>query len=266
MLFSKLKEEIGLLGCDLVENQDLLITSVNRALRDLYNSRTILKTVTLAAAGLQPVLYYKEISLPAGKTIEIPINGRAYSMKAHGILTYLVRDGSDSNAYSVKSPYEATAVKGFMNFGGSIKIWGDFAINIYDFAVYDRVYTGEREDIPLYGPTITFDLRKMYGDFMSFISPATDRDGRVIENCKLYDGRLEIDSAYKGGVTLTYRRLPRSVTIYDLDAGEDFEVDIPEEYTHLFPLLVTSCLWLEEDEAKSKYYKAKSASSSIKIK
>ena len=40
------------------------------------------------------------------------------------------------------------------------------------------------------------------------------------------------------------------------DAGEDFEVDIPEEYTHLFPLLVTSCLWLEEDEAKSKYYKA----------
>ena len=256
MLITKLKEELALLGFESsLENDGQLVTAVNRALRDLYNSRTITKTVMLAASGIQPIAYYKEIHLPAGKTIEIPVTGRAFSMKAHGILTYLIRDGRDANAYSVYSPYEATVIKSFMNYGGSVSIWGDYSMSVYDFAVYDRVYTDKREDIPSYGPTITFDLRKMYGDFMSFISPPRDYSGRIIENTRLYDGKLEIDSSYTGSISLSYRRLPNSITASDVLLNESLTIDVPEEYTHVFPLLVSYYLWLEDDETKSKYYR-----------
>lgn len=255
MRLSELSQEVALLGFNAtVEEGDLLLNSVNRALRELYNSRTIINKVVLAASGTKPIFYVKEIHRPGGNIITLPVDGKAFSMRVHGVMTYMTTDGGVNNARTVISPNEATLVRGFFTKGGYISLWADLSFTVYDFCVFKEIFSGEVKDIPHYGPTVTFDLRDIYGDFMSFISPAKDRNGRVIKNCVLYDGKVEVDSDYRGEINLSYRRLPTKIDKLHSE-NEDPIIDIPEEYTHIFPLLVASYVWLEADEPKAKYYK-----------
>lgn len=255
MLFSELSKEVALLGFDAgIDSADLLLSSTNRALRELYNSRNITKRVTLAASGVRPTTYIREIHRPGGHKIDIPIQGKAFSMMVHGIMTYMITDGNNKNAFTVGNGNELTLVRGFITYGGYISLWADLSFTVYDFCVFDEIFSGKVNEIPHYGPTVTFDLREIYGDFMSFASPAKDRFGKAIKNCILNDGKVEVDSSYRGEIILSYRRLPSTVSIPILD-GDDPKIDIPEEYSHIFPLLVASYVFLEADETKAKYYK-----------
>ncbi len=255
MLLSELSNEVNLLGYNTsTEDEGLFFSCVNRALRDLFAGRTITKNVTLAATGVKPISYIREIQSKSGEMVRLPAYGKAFSMRVHGTVTYSVKDGNDVNTYTVDSPNEATLVKAFLTYGGIISLWGQFSFTIYDYSVYDQIFTQNLNDIPHYGPTVTFNLREIYGDFMSFVSPAKDRNGKAISGCILYDGRVEVDSSYRGEIFLSYRRLPSTVC-EPINSDDIQMIDIPTEYTHIFPLLVASYLFAGEDEVKAKYYR-----------
>ena len=83
-----------------VGSKRLMAGSANRALRDLYSRRRILRTVRLYAAGLTPALYYKQLYCQSGNTIRVPLQGKAYSMRLLGEGIYRIVDGGKTtNGY-----------------------------------------------------------------------------------------------------------------------------------------------------------------------
>ena len=217
-------------------DRNKFIYSINRALRRLYADRKIEKTVKLATRRPEPISYYKEIHSPDGNEIEFPLVGKSYSMRIHGTCTYMINDGGVINVRTVESKNEATVVKGFISYGGTITFWGSFAYTIYDFAVYDEIYSEKAKEIPEYGLKRIFNLRDIYGDFMSFTSPATDLSGNPLKCCRLYDGKVEVDTDYTGEIAISYRCLPEEISLAEDENAT--EIAVPKEYTHLFVMLV----------------------------
>ena len=241
-------------GADIDKN--LLISSANRALRELYNHRTITKTVKFSARGLVPTIYYDEIVCKNGNPISLSAVGKCYSFRLCGKGYYSINDGSETIVKQFDTGPESELVRGFITFGGTIKFWGSFSFSIYDFSVYDERLSPDITDIPDCVSTTEYDIRKIYGDFMAFVSPATDKNGKVIDGCTLHDGRLKISSRYRGEIHLTYRRLPQTIVSANPGSTEK-DIDIPSEYLYLFPLLVASYVWLDNDEKKANYYKSR---------
>lgn len=250
MTFDELETELTILGNNQpITDESLLILSVNRALRRLYNDLRIVKEVRIAARTIKPISYYKEIYCKSGEFMEFPLNGKAYSMRFHGSGKYMITDGDVTNTYTVDSKKEAKVIKGFLSYGGKISFWGSFSFTVYDFAVYDEIFSPQLADIPEEGSHRVFDLREMYGDFMSFISPPADSDGNLID-CNMQDGKIEIDSSFEGEIILRYRRLPTKV----ISTMEIQTLDVPEEYLHLFCLLAAAYYWYYTDDGLSGHY------------
>ena len=257
MTITELGKEIKFLGFDseAVINKQQLISAANRALRELYNQRTITRTVKFSARGLVPTSYHEEIICKNGNEVILPLVGRCYSMRVCGKGFYAVHDGANISANQFETGLETKLVRGFISFGGYIRFWGSFSFSIYDFSVYDEFFSPRVEDIPDCVAASEYDIREMYGDFMAFVSPATDRYGNIIEGARLHDGRLQISSKFRGEVHLTYRRLPD--VIIEEEEKYETDIDIPDEYLYVFPLLVASYIWLDTDSTKANYYKSR---------
>ena len=250
MTINELLAELRIVGGESTfSDRNLLIYSINRALRRLYADQRIEKTVRLATRRPKPIAYYKEIHSKDGDIKEIPITGKSFSMRIHGECTYVVTDGPATTVRTIDSKNEATLIKGFLTYGGKISIWSSFAYTIYDLAVYDEIYSERPNDIPEYGIKITFNLRDIYGDFMSFTTPATDLAGNPIKSARLYDGKVEVGSDYTGEIMLSYRCLPTEISLAEDDNST--EIVVPNEYSHLFVLLVAYYGMLFKDDDKA---------------
>ena len=237
MTINDLLIDLHIVGKDeTFSDRNLFVYSINRALRRLYADRRIEKTVRLATRRPEPIAYYKEIHSPDGKIIEIPIEGKSYSMRIHGTCTYMINDGSVVTVRTVESKNETAVVKGFISYGGKISFFSSFAFTVYDLAIYNEIYSEKVKEIPEYGSKRIFNLRDIYGDFMSFTSPATNLAGKTLDFCRLYDGKVEVDTDYTGEIYISYRCLPTEI-ILDNDDNTT-EIEVPNEYTHLFVMLV----------------------------
>lgn len=257
MTYNDLQSEILLLGGGLtLPDSRTFAANVNQALRRLYTDRLIERRVRIVSRPITPVSYYKEIQVKNGKLVDIPLNGVAFSMRVHGKGRYRVLDGEAVDMGVIDSMNGTIVIKRFLSYGGTLSLWGSFTFAVYDLAVYDQTFSENKEDIPEYGSTKIYDLREMYGDYMAFTSSAEDSDGEPIKNCKLIDGRIEIDPDYSGEIILSYRRLPNEILITD-DEDSDAEqiIDVPEEYRLLYLELLASYCFLQDDEVLAKYYR-----------
>ncbi len=233
-----------------LDDESLLIASVNRALRDLYNNRRIDKTVELFNHGITPILYEKKISLKNGDMRVFEIPGHSYSMKVHGAGQYIISNNETFNVYNVDSINDAKLIKGLIAKNSFITFMSNLSLTVYDFSVYDEILSNDPKDVPDGGPTKTINVGEIYGDFVSFSAPPKDRNGRVLENCTLHGDKITIPSDYKGGISITYRYLPKTV-----QGATGEQIDIPPQYTHFFPLLVAYYFWIGKDEDLALEYK-----------
>lgn len=253
MLYEELSAEVGRLGfCDIETNDTGLLTASNLALREIYSRLSLSRTARLAARGIKPILYHKQLTGKNGEAIEIELNGSAYSFRIHGSCQFAIMKGTSYNLTSVESTHEARQFKGITSIGSKIRFFGNFTYTIYDFSVYEDVLSLSEADIPDAGASARFNMRELYPDFMSFLSPATDTDGNPLKNCRLGDGVVEISSDYTGEILLPYRYMPEA-----LNGEHDQIIDLPGEYTHLLPLLVASYYLLDKKESLARYYKAR---------
>lgn len=234
MTYSELIDEVTLLTGAPIQKYDLMLSSTNRALKDLYTRVSVEKTVRLAAHGLKPTAHYKKISCIAGVQTVIKMKGAAFSMRVHGSGQYRLENNDASEVVRINSPNETKLIRGFIDKEATLTLWSGLSFSVYNLSVYDRAFSSEVKDIPEYGQTMVYDLRSMYGDFMSFVSPPKDVDGNLLDVCELRDGKAIINTDYSGEIVLTYRRMPEELI------DDDSQIlDIPNEYLHLFPLLVT---------------------------
>lgn len=248
--------EVELLGGgEIIEDRSLLLSLANRALRELYSSIPITRTVVFNARGRRPAVYYNEILCNAGNRINIPLVGKAYSMRLCGKGYYSIVDGDSTKVIQFDTGLDTTVVRGFISEGGTVSFWGSFTFVVYDFSLYDEIYSSSPDSIPDGKATSTYDIREIYSDFLAFISPPRDRYGKTIDQARLHDGILEIDSSFSGEIILTYRRMPTEIygAVVENDAVE--VIDLLEEYKYMFIYLFWYHYWYNTDEAKAKIYK-----------
>ena len=250
MLFSELREKTRFCGYEIDDIE--LIHCANLALREIFTTQKIIRNVRLASGGIHRVSHYPIIDCKSGDRFEIPLNGKAFSMRVKGSGQYMLREGSEFNVFPIESGEDTMLIKKTVGTSASITLWTSYSMTVYDLSVYDRIYSMNIEDIPDGLSVTTYDIRSLYGDFMSFVAPPTDAGGVPISNYNMYDGRLEVDSEYEGEILLHYRRLPVSI----VGAEEDEEIDIPSEYEYLLPLLAASYAILWIDEPRSKYLRS----------
>ena len=251
MTFEELKLEVSSLSFGLIEESgNLLLSSANLALRDIYNRRTITKSVRLYTHGQRPIYYRKRVDFPKGVKKSLPLFGKAFSLRLCGNGFYRILDGTSQIVETFDTGDESLLLRGFITKGGSIEFWGSFSFTVYDFSLYEEIYSREVKDIPMGDETVVLDIRKIYSDFMSFISAPTDASGNEIKGARLIDGKILLDRSYGGEIILTYRRLPAEIT-----ADVKTTIDLPEELCHLLPLLTLSYCLLDSDFDKAMYYK-----------
>lgn len=258
MTFKEFINELHGIGSgDHIDSVESLTYFFNGALRELYARMPITKTVKFNLRGHKPRTYYKEIVCKSDQSITIPIEGMAYSFRIMGKGNYIVKDAAITDAYQFDTGRESQLVRGFITESGTIRFWGGFTFVIYDFSIYDDIYSPEVDSIPDGSPITVLNLRDTYGDFLAFTSAPTDRFGKTIEGCRLYDGRLEISSSYSGEVYLTYRRMPSLLTyVFGSEAITLAEsIDVSDEY--ILPLIYLTWYhyWYNLDDHRSKIYK-----------
>lgn len=210
----------------------------------------ITNTVRLFMRGLTPSYYRKEVHLKGGGEIRLPLNGVAFSMRICGYGNYAIYDGKTVNAIPFDTGFQSKIVKGFIKNGGYIMLYGDTSFSVYDYSVYSEICSSRESDIPDGSNRISHDIRTLCSDFMAFVELPKDSWGNTVPNSVLRDGKVEVDSDYKGEIVLTYRKLPTEI-INDPQTV----IDIPEEYSHLLTLLTAHYFLLDADESKAKYYR-----------
>lgn len=250
MTFNELKEEVIALGFDdSLEDEMVLVSAVNRALRTIYSERSITKELHLFSSGDLPHYKTKEIRHIGKETVTLPLAGRAFSMRVFGQGVFTVR--GKGGEYNIKFDGMGELIRYLCASENEIVFGGDYAYTIADFTVYKDLYSPLAEDIPDGSGRRVFDIKKLAPDFLAFVENPRDYSGKCIPNCTLFDGKLEIDSSYRGEIIVTYRRLPLAAT----GTLPSENIDVPEELSHLLPLLVASYVWLDDDEQKAKYYR-----------
>ena len=256
MTYTELKNEVAILTGNPDVSTSIILGYANRALRDIFFDINVEGKIRVATHGSKPSTYIKEIHCPTGKEVVLPLNGRAFSMRFYGVGQYMLDVNGKQTTTRVISPYQATTVKHFVGPNTTLTVWGGISFSIFDYAVYNTIYSTNAEDIPEYGDMVSFDLRHICRDFLSFLYPATDSSGNEIPNCHLSDGKILIDPEYSGEILLTYRRLPRVIEGIESEYEDENEViDIPEEYSSLLPLLVAYYLTPIEEEAQKNCFK-----------
>ncbi len=253
MTYNELTGQVSLLcSTDLELTDDLLLSSANMALRELYTDRVITRTVNIAAKGLKPVLYYKQVNCANGGPFQVKLPGYAYSFRIRGSCQMLTITPDGSTLTSITTGNEARTIKATAMSGTSLRFFGTYSFTIYDFSVYKEMFSRNAEDIPDPGETMVYNVRDIYEDYMSFTSPATDSAGNLLKNCVLQDGTVRISSSYNGEIVINYRRLPTLLTGYSTE-----HLDVPDEYLQMYVLLVAYYRLLSRDELTAKYYKSR---------
>jgi len=249
MTLSDLRLEVAALGFDTASESDaVLIAAANRAEREIFSDIKPLGEFTFYAKKAEPASLIAELSYRGGEELSLSLTGKAFSMQVSGRGRYSVRDslGSVSEDFDT----HGALVRGFINGRATLTLSGDYSFKITNLATYAEVYSADISDIPDGTGQRIYDLRKMLPDFSAFHSLPSDGDGNEISSAELSDGVLTLPKDYSGTVRLRYVRLPRRIT-----AVGDGSIDIPEEYSHLLPLLTASYVWLDREPEWASHYR-----------
>ena len=249
MTLSDLRLEVSALGFDTASEGDaVLIAAANRAHREIFSDIRPLGKFTFYARKTEPSSLTDELSFRGGEEISLPLSGRAFSMHVSGKGRYSVRDslGSQSEDFDT----HGALVRGFINGNATLTLSGSYSFKVTRLATYSEVYSAELSDIPDGTAQKVYDLRRMIPDYSSFSSLPTDADGNEISSAELSDGTLTLPKDYSGTVRVRYVRLPKRIA-----SEGDTEIDIPEEYSHLLPLLTASYVWLDREPEWAAHYR-----------
>lgn len=249
MTVKELYHEVVSLGFGInIELNESFSSFANRALLSLFHERNVIGECKIYANGQSPLMHIEALHHIGDTEKKISLVGKAYSMRAFGRGRVVVSDMKGSFTYDFDS--DGDIISGFLSGNGELLLAGSYSYTLTDLVTYPEIFSDNLSDIPDGSGRISYDIREMRGDFLSFCEPPCDRYGKVIRGANLCDGRLEIDSDFCGEINLKYRRLPAKI----YSGLEDDEIDIPAEYSHVFPLLVAAYVFLDDEPERAEYY------------
>ena len=249
MTLNELKSDVAALGFErVVEDEDIFVASVNRALGIIYTDRPVSKTVAVHFDSPKIAFKKEFIEHHAGETLTFPINGRGICFRSNGEGECEIHDITGGSLVFFSTPNQLTRKK--LRSTGSITFSGDYYYTISNFVVYEDLISDNALDVNEYSPRKELSPTNYCKDFRAFAGPPKDIHGNFVEEAELRDGRISVPFEYAGDIYLTYYRAPAKVTKENGNAL----IDVSEECAPLLPLLTASFLWLDDDAAKAQYY------------
>ena len=249
MTLKELAREVSALGFDgTIAIDGLFITSLNRALRQIFGEHSVTGEITLSAMESKPISHIPRLRHRMGESLSLPLIGKAYNFFTSGTGEFTLRDGNNT----LHREFSGTRVRfcSFLSEGGDITFSGDYSYLVTDLVTFDQITSQRYEDIPDGRAYAKISVRELVGDFLSFISMPRDSHGRELSEARLEDGAIIVGSDYDGEINLVYRRSPRHI----LTDEPEQEIDIPCEYAVLLAPLVASYVYLDSEPDKAEKY------------
>ena len=250
MTLTDIKNEVCALGFDSdISINDSLISSIKRALRTIYTERGETAIADIYQEPYLPCIYHERIVHRGdkGDTV-IKLCGAAYAFAASGIGGFRIKTGEKTREYSFNSQF--SEFSGTLDGDGEITFFGKYMFVVYDLSVYDAIRSDEPGDIARYTGITNYDLKKLTRDYMFAVSVPKNEHGKDIIGASIHATTLSVPSTYRGRIRIKYRK---GIPEFSPDTPDE-QVNLPEEYHSLLPLLTASYVWLDDDADKAQYY------------
>lgn len=249
MTLEELKSEVLALGFETeLDGEGALLHAANRALLSIFTEREVTADHRFYRRKSLPSQYYPHIHHKGGEELSFSVFGRAVSFlfSGRGSVRISGKAGFDIELFGTVTK------KVFIDGTATVTLHGAYDFDIYSFAVFDSKTSPDAEDIEFIGKFASYDIKRECPDFLAFHSAPTDGYGREISGARVLGSVLEVPRDFEGEIRLTYKRMPKLLRSDTVDG----EIDLPAECTHLFPLLVASYLWLDDNPELSASYLA----------
>ncbi len=251
MTYNELKAQVARLGFErTVSDDDALFRATERSLAILHLDVPEAEVKDIYVRAPKTTRLYKAVCHTGGATEEYELFGTAFSFRPHGEGEYTVSSGGTD--LSVKFSPASGVVRGALSDGrGIIRFSGERDYEITSLASFDGGFDALLSDVPEYSEVRTLDLSRIIGDF-GHISDLPISVGGNMSAARLYvrGERLYVPFFFDGTVRIKYCRAPLPPS----NSGE--ALDLPAGTEQLFPLLVASFVWLDDDAGKAQYYMA----------
>ena len=139
-----------------------------------------------------------------------------------------------------------------------IRFDSDYTFSVRNVAIYDKIYSGNVNDIPAYEPYTRYDISKCVDDFLGLEAPPiTDDAAHYVLNQDYFveDGRVILLPYDRGGCyKVAYKHRPTRID--DADAAESSEqiLDLDADLAELMPLAIAIYVWAEDEGALVNHY------------
>lgn len=232
-----------------IEYETTFITAANLALDHI--SRIVPEERTAYIEAVAPVVAFLGNVDTSGVYREKGV--KAIVLRAMGRGKLLV-NGEQAAAWRTPGRYTDVrvyleqAVDATISFEGVVGTVKDLAIWQYDH--------GGIDDIPVYGHSIRYDMRRIAPDYGGHArTPIDVATGREIRRCIVDSPYIMLPPAYVGEASVIYRHRPLHITLDDVE--NDVDIDIAPEYEDLIPLCMAYYVWLEDEPNKAAFFLAR---------
>ena len=175
---------------------------------------------------------------------------KAYTFSVCGTGSCTVKDGERTTVLSWTEA-ENRRFCGFLSGGEvSLSFTGDFDYPILSLALWDTIASGKKENIPVGGEAVLYDLPSLISDFLRL--DETPFLGQAPKSVIVQTpSQISISRKERGCFSLCYR--PKWQELNE-NTEDDYVLPLDEDLCQLLPQLVASEICLDADEEKATYY------------
>lgn len=231
-----------------IMDEDIFISSANRALGLIYSERAVTKEAVISNEAPRVLFYLPNYRHTGGEFTSYSLLGKAYSFKSSGNGYYKITDGYKTETHELYGNMKEH--RGFLSSGGEITFFGDFAFSIYHLASFADRKSGDARDVDIYDGRECLDAKAKISDFHSFTSLPKNEAGEEIPGASVREGIVYLPRGFFGEIYLTYRCTPPTLSLF----SKEEEIDIPKDTEELLPLLTASFMLLDDEPDKAEYY------------
>lgn len=248
MTFSDLCAEIINLGFETaITSSELVMQAAKRALDTILTERPIYMSYTVYQTAKKPSVRIKDFHHKGTYSDTFEFNAKSYSFRTYGEGKYYISDALGTRDFEFGK--EESVHRGFLHGKGKLVFCGEYSHGVYDLCFFDELYGQNSEDIPLYSEFCEYDISFLAPNFLSFTSLPTDAKGNPIKDAVAVGTHLRVPSSFDGKIIVHYKRSAGKIS-----EKSDEDIILPNGTEHLFPLLVASYVWLDDDAEKAEYY------------
>lgn len=274
MTVSQLYKSVAQLGFeDSLESEVRFVLAANRALLQVNALRPATSAYIINHKPLKNMVANSTFE-PIQKTDDLFFyaeNVKSYYFETDGIGSVWIEKYNeeseeweeiglaDFNDHCFTAHYDLIKDDGkFTNARVRLHFVGQYLYSVKNVAMYQYVYSDDKEDIPAYEPFTKYDISALTTDFLTLASPPiTEVDGveylnqgYEVENNRV----ILLPHDAKGLFKVIYNKTPKNIIETGEAITDETLIDLDEDLCALLPVLVASYIWVDDEPEKAQYY------------